>query len=78
MRAQASAVDLFFINLLGMGLGPLAVGWLSDRVSPGGQMLHYSVLVALCAGTVLAILLFALGLKPYRRTMLLMQQTRLE
>jgi MFS family permease len=69
MRAQASALYLFVINLLGMGLGPLAVGWLSDRVSPGGQMLHYSVLIALCAGTLLAVLLFALGLKPYRATM---------
>jgi MFS family permease len=73
MRAQASAVYLFVINLLGMGLGPVAVGWLSDRVSSGGQMLHYSVLIALTAGTVLAVILFALGLKPYRRTVAAMR-----
>ena len=31
MRASASAIIIFFQNLVGMGLGPLFVGYLSDR-----------------------------------------------
>jgi MFS family permease len=69
MRAQASALYLFVINLLGLGLGPLAVGWLSDRISPDGQSLHLSVLVALVAGNLGAVVFAMLGLKPLRRTM---------
>ncbi len=34
MRAMASAVMLFIINLIGLGLGPLAIGILSDLFVP--------------------------------------------
>ncbi len=35
MRATAAAILLFIINLIGLGLGPLAVGALSDYVNVG-------------------------------------------
>ncbi|ODT88487.1 MFS transporter [Phenylobacterium sp. SCN 70-31] len=35
MRATASAILLFVINLVGLGLGPLAVGMLSDYLNTG-------------------------------------------
>jgi len=68
MRAQATALFLFVINLLGMALGPLVVGWLTDRFSPDGQSLHLSLMVALVGGSLGAVLAFTLGLKCYRRT----------
>jgi MFS family permease len=68
MRAQASALFLFVINLLGLGLGPLGVGWLSDRLSPDGRSLHLALLVALVGGSLGALVIFALGLRSYRRT----------
>ena len=34
MRAVSSAIKMLFINLIGMGLGPLLVGLLSDFLSP--------------------------------------------
>jgi MFS family permease len=68
MRAQATALYLFVINLLGLGCGPVAVGWLSDRLSPDGKSLHLSLLVALVSSSVSAVIFFTLGLKPYRRT----------
>jgi MFS family permease len=34
MRAVASAFLLFLLNLIGLGLGPLAVGFLSDELTP--------------------------------------------
>jgi hypothetical protein len=35
MRATAAAILLFIINLIGLGLGPLAVGILSDVLAKG-------------------------------------------
>ena len=37
MRALTSAIFFFFINLIGLGLGPLIVGYLSDSFSAGGN-----------------------------------------
>ncbi|MEJ8568019.1 spinster family MFS transporter [Elongatibacter sediminis] len=46
MRAVAVAVFLLVIHLLGMGLGPLAVGMLSDALEPvfGTDSLRYALL----------------------------------
>lgn len=51
MRAMSIALVLMFANLLGMGLGPLAVGVLSDALQPllGQESLRYALL-ALCPG----------------------------
>lgn len=51
MRAMAIALVLLFANLIGMGLGPLAVGALSDLLRPslGEESLRYA-LVFVCPG----------------------------
>jgi MFS family permease len=51
MRAQSIALIFLFANLVGMGLGPLAVGAISDvlRSVTGEESLRYSLLV-LCPG----------------------------
>lgn len=51
MRAMSIALVLFFSNLIGLGLGPLAVGTLSDLLRPllGQESLRWS-LVAFCPG----------------------------
>jgi len=47
-RTQAAALLLFILNLLGMGLGPLAVGWLSDVYADlGVQSIRYALLSSL-------------------------------
>jgi predicted MFS family arabinose efflux permease len=47
MRTVASALLLFIINLIGMGLGPLIAGALSDYLEPayGKDGLRYSLLI---------------------------------
>lgn len=62
MRATASAVFLFINNLIGIGLGTFAIGFLSDTLVQhfGVESLRYSIL----AGTsfyVVAALLFWIG-----------------
>jgi MFS family permease len=51
MRAVSIAILLFFCNLIGLGMGPLAAGALSDALRPwfGEESLRYALL-ALCPG----------------------------
>jgi MFS transporter, Spinster family, sphingosine-1-phosphate transporter len=51
MRAMAVAILYLFTNLIGLGLGPLAVGALSDRLRPalGDESLRLALLV-FCPG----------------------------
>jgi MFS family permease len=51
MRATSIAIVYLFANLIGMGLGPLAAGALSDALRPlfGDESLRYALL-ALCPG----------------------------
>ena len=46
MRATTSAILLFILNLIGLGLGPQAVGVLSDLLVPtyGTQSIRYVLL----------------------------------
>jgi predicted MFS family arabinose efflux permease len=48
MRTLASAVLLFVINIIGLGLGPQAIGILSDWLAPrfGDESLRYALLLA--------------------------------
>ena len=58
MRATASAIFLFINNLIGIGLGNLAIGALSDYLqeSYGEESLRYAIL----AGTVFYLLAAAM------------------
>lgn len=78
MRAQSSALFLFAINLLGMGLGPPVTGWLIDGLSSGDESkaVQLALLFALSAGSLTAMLIFALGLRSYRRATLVLTDNR--
>lgn len=47
MRSTVSAIMLFILNLIALGLGPLAVGALSDLLNPayGTQSLRYALML---------------------------------
>ncbi|MBV1879029.1 MAG: MFS transporter [Pseudomonadales bacterium] len=47
MRALTSAILLFMLNIIGMGLGPLGIGMLSDLLEPsyGIDSLRYSLII---------------------------------
>jgi hypothetical protein len=52
MRAQAAAVLLLILNLIGMGLGPQFVGLLSDLLAPrlGALSLRWALLGTIVVG----------------------------
>ena len=62
MRAVASSIMIFFLNLIGMGLGPQAVGIISDLLTPeyGPEGLRWSLLIVLSSKFV-SIALFVLA-----------------
>ncbi len=69
MRGQASALYLFVVNLIGMGLGPTLVATLTQDVFQDKNAVHLSLLVAGLFAQVCAALLLWRGLKHYRRSL---------
>jgi MFS family permease len=68
-RAVAAAFYLFLVNLVSMGLGPLAVGFLSDTFTArlGPDALRYALLAIVTATTLLAALHFLLAARALPR-----------
>lgn len=65
-RTQASALLLLVFNLLGLGLGPLLVGMLSDGLSSfGAASVRWALLSSLSMGYV-AITCYWFGAAKYR------------
>jgi predicted MFS family arabinose efflux permease len=71
MRATASAILLFMVNMFGLGAGPLLVGFLNDRLSDrfGLEAIRYSLLVVGIIGG-LAGVFFLLASRTLREDLL--------
>lgn len=69
MRAQATALYLFVINLIGLGLGPTAVAVATDYVFRDKAAVGLSLLAVGLLADAAAVALLALGLAPYRRSL---------
>ncbi len=66
MKAQVTALSLFFANLFGLALGPTIVASLTDFVFADDAALRYSLALLPLILCPLAALLAYLSLKPYR------------
>jgi len=66
LRSQASAVYLFLVNLIGLGLGPTAVALCTDYLFGNDLAVRYSLALALPAALVVACILLLTGLPHYR------------
>jgi MFS family permease len=69
MRGQASAVYLFILNLIGLGLGPTAVAMCTQYLFKRDAAVNYSLLVVSVTASVLAAGLLWSGLKPFLRSL---------
>lgn len=65
MRAQASAIYLFVINLIGLGFGPTAVALFTDYVFDDPMKIRYSLLVVGLIAQAGSTVFLLLALKPY-------------
>jgi len=68
MRAIFSAFFLFVVNIIGLGFGPLIVGFLNDSIFNDPNQIHYSIFIAQVIGCSLSALCLYLGLKPFVRS----------
>lgn len=67
MRALAASILLFTTNLVGMGMGPLFIGFVSDSLGAAGivDSLRWAILIGLCF-TVWTILHYLLAARTLR------------
>lgn len=69
MRAQASALYLFVVSIVGLTAGPTAVALATDYVFRDDAALRYSLSLVTGLGLVAATAVLASGLSRYRRTL---------
>ena len=69
MRGQASAVYLFVLNLIGLGIGPSAVAFFTDKVFQDDNRVGTSILVVTMAAHTIAAVLLWFGRKQYLLSM---------
>jgi MFS family permease len=74
MRAQATAIYLFVINIIGMSLGPFLVALLTEEVFEDEKALNRSLLIVGGASYVIAVVLLGIGLRRYRRSLDYLQE----
>lgn len=74
MRGQASALYLFVITLIGLGLGPTAVALVTDFVFADDNALRYSLLIVTGIAVSASVVLLWRGLHPYRESLQRLQQ----
>lgn len=68
MRALSSAILFLIINLIGMGIGPLAVGFLSDMLMPvmGDASLRIAIQVMIIIGVVWGCIHYVMAARTLR------------
>jgi predicted MFS family arabinose efflux permease len=65
MRAMMSAIALFAMNIVGFGLGPIAVGFLSDRFGGGSEIRYALLSLVICMAW--AAVHYLIGARSYLR-----------
>jgi MFS family permease len=68
MRGQASALYIFIVNVIGLGLGPTAVALMNDYVFHDDNAIRYSLLIVGAATELLAMIFLWFGLKPFAQS----------
>jgi MFS family permease len=66
VRALASAIYLFVVNIIALGFGPLIVALITDYGFHDENAIKYSLSITAIIGGGLALLFYWLGLKAYR------------
>jgi MFS family permease len=69
MRGQTSAIYLFIVNLVGLGIGPTAVALFTDRVFEDDARVHQSLGIVMAMAQTIGFLLLARGRVHYRASL---------
>lgn len=66
LRGQVAALFVMVFNLMGLCIGPVAVGYMTDHLFRDPMKIHYSITLLYVIATLGAALLFSFGLAPAR------------
>jgi MFS family permease len=69
MRGQTSAIYLFVVNLIGLGIGPTAVALITDYGFGYDEAVRWSILIVALAASIAGALTLWAGMRPYRETL---------
>lgn len=69
MRGQVSAVYLFFVNIIGIGMGPTLIALVTDHAFGDDAMLRYAMSLVAGASAILAVVTLVLGLPAFRSSL---------
>jgi MFS family permease len=69
MRGQTSALYLFIVNLVGLGVGPTAVALFTDRVFDDDASVHQSLAIVMATAQVIGFVLLWRGRRHYRASL---------
>jgi MFS family permease len=77
MRAQASSIYLFVVNLIGLGAGPMAVAFFTDKVFQDDQAVRYSILIVSTLAHAVSAVLLWVGIKQFNLSLERLRQWNL-
>jgi MFS family permease len=69
VRALASAIFLFMLNMIGLGLGPYIVAMFTDSVFQDEKAIRFSLVALYVIGGALGLLFYAIGSNGYKKVM---------
>jgi MFS family permease len=69
VRALSSAIFLFVLNMIGLGLGPFLVAFFTDSVFHDEKAIRFSLVALLLIGGGLGVLFYFIGYKGYKKVM---------
>jgi MFS family permease len=75
VRALASSIFLFILNLIGIGLGPTSVALITDKVFHDENAIRYSLVCLFLFAGIINLICTLLALKPYREAIMSKQLT---
>jgi hypothetical protein len=68
MRGQGSAMYLFILNMIGLGLGPWVLALVTDFVFADPNQVHLSLMFTTTAAHIIAVAVLSFGLPRYRQS----------
>ena len=69
VRALSSAIFLFLINMIGLGLGPYVVAFFTDTIFKDEKAIRYSLAALYVIGGALGLLLYSIAYRSYKKVM---------
>jgi MFS family permease len=69
LRGFVTSIYILVIGIAGAGLGPFAIGWMTDNVFADPMKIHFSMALVTIASGVIGCTLIACGLRAYRASL---------